>query len=114
LALLLVAFILAVAFSVWLAEVIANVSGIRSDEIRAWELGVLTAGGLAWTAYRLPLMRFSLMVTVVAVLMIVLILHLTDGNEEILDTFLVKALVTVVSVGTGAVYLFWEAGRGNL
>jgi len=111
LALVLVALASVINSFLWQSEAISKVTGIRADEVIAWEIGLLAAGGLAWAARKSPLMRFSLLVTVVAVLMVALVLCLTDGNQEILDTFLVKALATTVSVGTGALYLFWEAGR---
>jgi len=97
-----------------IAEVSAELMGIDSNTVLAWEFGLVGTLLFVWALLRNPILRFSLLVTCTAIGMIVLLLALNGGDEQILDSPWTKAFVTSVSGGVGALYLFWDLKRHPL
>lgn len=96
------------------ATVAAELTGIDSNTVLAWEIGLVGTLVFVRMLLRNPILRFSLLVTATAIGMIVLLLTLNAGDEQILDFPWTKAFVTGVSVGVGALYLFWDLKRHPL
>lgn len=97
-----------------IAEVAAELTGINSRTVFTWEIGLAGTLLLVWMLLRNPFLRFSLLVTGTAIGMIVLLLALNGGDEQILDSPWTKAFVASVSAGVGALYLFWNLKRHPL
>jgi len=96
------------------AEIAAELTGIDSNTVLAWEIGLAGTVLFVWALLRNPILRFSLLVTGIAIGMIVLLLALNGGDKQILDSPWTKAFVASVSVGVGALYLFWDLKRHPL
>ena len=96
------------------AEVAAELTGIDSNTVLAWEIGLAGTLLFVWALLRNPILRFSLLVTAMAIGMIVLLLAVNGGDEQILDFPWTKAFVASVSAGVGALYLFWDLKRHPL
>ena len=94
-----------------IAEVAAELTGVDSNTVLTWEIGLAGTLLFVWALLRNPFLRFSVLVTGTAIGMIVLLLALNGGHKQILDSQWTKALVTSVSVGVGALYLFWDLKR---
>lgn len=92
---------------------ISDCSGLEFDTIFGWLFGTILAAGMVLGLIVAPIVRFCFLVTVTAILLIALLLAVSDGDQEILDTGWAKALVVTVSVGIGAVYLLWETSRAE-
>ena len=97
-----------------IAELTSDIVGADFNTVLAWEMGLAGTVAFVWLVLRNPLLRFSLMVTGTAIGMMVLLLALNGGDEEILNAGWAKPLVTAVSVGMGALYLFWEVKQHPL
>jgi hypothetical protein len=116
------ALVLIVAFALFVgivilaavAEVAAQLTGCNSNTVLGWEFGILGTVLFVWMLLRHPLLRFSVLVTVTATGMIVLLLALNGGHEQGLDSPWTKVFVAGTSVGVGAVYLFWDLKRHPL
>ena len=93
------------------AEVAVGLTGIDSNTILAWDIGLAGTLLFFWALLRNPILRFSLLVTGTAIGMIVLLLTVNGGDEQIVDSPWTKAFVTSVSGGGGALYLFWDLKR---
>jgi len=83
-----------------IAEVAAELTGIDSNTVLAWEIGLAGTLLFVWALLRNPILRFSLLVTGIAIGMIALLLDLNGGHKQVLDSQWTKALVTSVSVGS--------------
>jgi hypothetical protein len=94
-----------------IAELTAELTGFESTSVLNWEFGLAGTLLLTWAFLRNAFLRSSLLVTGTAIGMIVLLFALNGGDEEALDAWWLKALVAVVSVGTGAIYLSWHLKR---
>jgi hypothetical protein len=97
-----------------IAEVAAELAGCNSNTVLGWEIGILGTVLFVWMLLRNPILRFSLLVTGTAIGMVVLLLALNGGDEQILDSPWTKAFVASVSAGVGALYLFWDLKRHPL
>jgi multisubunit Na+/H+ antiporter MnhG subunit len=97
-----------------IAEVAAELTGCNSSTVLGWELGILGTVLFVWMFLRNPLLRFSVLVTATAAGMIILLMTLNGGNEQSLDSPWTKVFVAGISVGVGAVYLFWDIKRHPL
>ena len=96
------------------AEVAAELTGINSKTVFTWEICLAGTLLFVWALLRNPILRFSLLVTATAIGMIVLLLAVNVGDEQILDSPWTKAFVASVSAGVGALYLFWGLKRHPL
>jgi hypothetical protein len=99
---------------VGIAEVAAELTSCNANTVLGWEIGILGTVLFVWALFRNPILRFSLLVTGIAIGMIVLLLALNGGDEQILDSPWTKAFVASVSVGVGALYLLWDLKRHPL
>jgi len=97
-----------------IAELISEMAGADFDTVLAWEMGLAGTVAFVWLVLTNPLLRFSLVVAGTAIGMMILLLALNGSDEEILDAGWAKPLVTAVSVGMGALYLFWDLKRHPL
>jgi len=97
-----------------IAEVAAELAGCNSNTVLGWGIAILGTVLFVWALFRNPILRFSLLVTAIAIGMIVLLLALNRGDEQILDSPWTKALVASVSAGVGALCLFWDLKRHPL
>ena len=97
-----------------IAEVAAELTGVDSNTVLTWEIGLAGTLLFVWALLRNPFLRFSVLVTGTAIGMIVLLLALNGGDEQMLDSSWTKACVAIVSVGVGALYLFWDLKRHPL
>lgn len=104
---------LLVGFAVlsWIAELISELTGVDSGKILAWEIGIAGTVLAVWIILCNVFVRFSLLVCITAIGAIALWSFLTGGNDDSLDTAWAKTFVTGISVGVGALYLFWELRR---
>lgn len=96
------------------AEVAAELTGCESGSVLSWEIGVIGTILFVWMILRNPLLRFSVLVTATATGMIILLMALNGGHEQSLDSPWTKVFVAGISVGVGAVYLFWDLKRHPL
>jgi len=103
--------LLAVGVLYWIAGLASELVGADFDTVFSWELGIAGMAATVWLILRIPLLMFSVVITGTAIGMSFLLLCFNGGNQEAVDTFLAKTLVTGVSVGTGVLYLWWEAKR---
>lgn len=113
---LVVAFALSVGILILggVAEVVAKLPGCNSNTVLGWEIAILGTALFVWALFRNPILRFSVLVTGMAIGMIVLLLALNGGDERLLDSPWTKAFVASVSAGVGALYLFWDLKRHPL
>ena len=95
----------------WIADVVSELASVKRGTAVAWEMGIAAMVVAVWMTLKMPLLRFSLIVTGTAIGLIVLVLYVTDGDEQVLDSVVTKTAVAVVSAGIGAVYLFREVKR---
>lgn len=95
----------------WIAGVVSEVASVEIGTVVAWEMGIAGMVIVVWMTLKMPLLRFSLVVTGTAIGLIVLVLCVTGGDEQVLDSVLAKTMITGLSTGIGAVYLFWDIRR---
>lgn len=103
--------LLAVGVLYWIAGLASELVGADFDVVFSWGMGIAGTAATVWLILKVPLLMFCVIITGTAIGMIFLLLCFNGGNQEALDTFLAKTLVTGVSVGTGVLYLWWEAKR---
>ena len=95
----------------WITGLISELASVDKSTVVAWEMGIAGMVLAVWMVVKMPLVRFSVIVTGTAIGLIVLVLCWTGGDEQVLDSVVPKASIILVSVGMGAVYMYWEIKR---
>ena len=95
----------------WVADVVSELAPVDHSTVVAWEMGIAGMVVAVWMTLKMPLLRFSVIVTGAAIGLIALVLCLTGGDEQVLDSVVAKTVISLASVGIGVVYLFWEVKR---
>ena len=108
---LVIALLFGIVILGWITGLIAELTSVDNSTVVAWEMGIAGMVLAVWMILKMPLMRFSVIVTGTAIGLIVLVLCLTGGDEQVLDSVVPKASIILVSVGMGAVYMYWEIKR---
>jgi len=97
----------------WIAALVSESTGVDSDKVLAWEIGIACTVLGVWLILCNVFVRFSLVVFITALGAMALWSFVIGGDDKSLDTAWGKTIVTGISVGVGALYLFWEARRND-
>lgn len=95
----------------WITDLVSELASVDESTVVAWEMGIAGMVLAVWMILKMPLVRFSVIVTGTAIGLIVLVLCWTGRDEQVLDSVVTKTSITLVSVGMGAVYMYWEIKR---
>ena len=79
--------------------------GVGAGSVLSWEIGVIGTILFVWMVFG------NLLGNRYGDREIVLLMALNGGHEQDLDSPWTKAFVSGISVGVGAVYLFWDLKR---
>ena len=100
---LLVLAVLVLIVSYLSSFLISEMTGIDLETCCTWVVGGTALAEVVFVFIVNRVMRFSLVVTSTAILLVATISAIAGGDEKVLDAAWTKAFVTTVSVGVGAV-----------